>query len=162
MGGLLVSSRPAARVTRPAARTASPGPWPGLLVGDGHRRQRCRDPAVSGSYSGASCLSDVEGLTRQTDLYGPGGGASDSTIIEAATMKPGVAGHFKGGIGHHPLTAWCSNIGDPLAVMHRLVTPGHLPGSTTSMCSTKHWPSSPPPIARTCWSLSTGPGTPIR
>lgn len=43
----------------------------------------------------------------------------DATIIEAATMKPGVAGHFKGGIGHHPLTAWCSNIGDPLAVMHR-------------------------------------------
>ena len=157
-------------------------------------RGRLLSDVVAAMIAGASCLSDVEGLTRQTDLYGPAGGASDSTIlralselagqirsnglpgrrmsrvlatvrahawqqivtarddgqlpavrvagqplthlidgrarpvtvvrvdatiIEAATMKPGVAGHFKGGIGHHPLTAWCSNIGDPLAVMHR-------------------------------------------
>lgn len=31
-------------------------------------------------------LSDVEGLTRQTDLYGPAGRASDSTI-----WQPGCA-----------------------------------------------------------------------
>lgn len=51
----------------------------------------------------------------------------DATIIESATMKPGVAGHFKGGIGNHPLTVWCSNIGDPLAIMQR---PGNAGSST--------------------------------
>ena len=165
-------------------------------------RGRLLTDVVAAMIAGASCLSDVEGLTRQTDLYGPDGGASDSTIlralseladqirgdglpsprmsrvlatvrahawqqiltargdgqlpavrvagqplthrvdgvshpvtvvrvdatiIESATMKPGVAGHFKGGIGHHPLTVWCSNIGDPLAVMHR---PGNAGSST--------------------------------
>lgn len=44
----------------------------------------------------------------------------DATIIESATLKePSVAGHFKGGIGYRPLTAWCSNTGDHLAVMQR-------------------------------------------
>ena len=38
--------------------------------------------------AGASCLSDVEGLTRQTDLYGPEGGASDSTILRALSVNP--------------------------------------------------------------------------
>jgi hypothetical protein len=48
----------------------------------------------------------------------------DATIIESATMKPGVAGHYKGGIGYHPLIAWCTNIGDHLVVMQLTRRPG--------------------------------------
>ena len=55
----------------------------------------------------------------------------DATIIEAATMKPGVAGHYKGGLGFHPLTAWCTNTGDHLVVMHR-------PGNAGSFTATDH------------------------
>lgn len=43
----------------------------------------------------------------------------DATLIEAASAKEQAAGTFKGGFGFHPLTAWCSNIGDNLAVMLR-------------------------------------------
>lgn len=43
----------------------------------------------------------------------------DATLIEAASGKEQAAGTFKGGFGFHPLTAWCSNIGDNLAVLLR-------------------------------------------
>lgn len=169
----------------------------------GRDRGRLFTDTITAMIAGASCVSDVEGLTRQRDLYGASGGASDSTIlralselagqvradglpsrrmaqmlatvrahaweqilarrddamlppvrvagsaltrldgglsrpitviridatiIEAETMKPGVAGHFKGGIGYHPLTAWCSNIGDPLVVMQRAGNAGSSTG----------------------------------
>ena len=56
----------------------------------------------------------------------------DATIIEAATLKePTVAGHYKGGIGFHPLTAWCSNVGDHLVVMER-------PGNAGSFTAADH------------------------
>ena len=171
----------------------------------GRDRGRLLTDVVAAMVAGASCVLDVEGVTRQTDLYGPSGGASDSTIlralsevagqvradglptprlarmlasvrayawgqildqredgllppvrvagrpltrsdaegvarpvtvirldatiIEAATMKPGVAGHYKHGIGYHPLTAWCSNIGDPLVVMQRSGNAGSSTGA---------------------------------
>jgi len=172
-------------------------------------RGRLLTDAVAALVAGASCLSDVEALTRQVELFGPGGGASDTTvlrgldefaghlgddglpdrrlarmlarvravvweqivagnqgalpavtvagqplthpttgddpeasapvtvirvdatIIEAATMKPGVAGHYKGGIGYHPLTAWCTNTGDHLVVMQR-------PGNAGSFTAADH------------------------
>lgn len=175
-------------------------------------RGRLLSDAVAALVAGASCLLDVEALTRQEALFGPGGGASDTTvlraldeladhlgadglpdrrsarmlaevravaweqivagnhgvlpavtvagaplthpgagaggsaevsvpvtvirvdvtIIEAATMKePGVAGHYKGGIGYHPLTAWCSNTGDHLVVMQR-------PGNAGSFTADDH------------------------
>lgn len=169
-------------------------------------RGRLLTDTVASLVVGASCLSDVEAMTRQEALYGPHGGASDTTvlralsefadrlaadglpdrrlarmlatvrarawgqiagdnqgrlpavqvagtpltrpdpagrpvpvtvlrvdatIIESATMKPGVAGHYKGGIGYHPLTAWCSNIGDHLAVMQR-------PGNAGSFTASDH------------------------
>jgi hypothetical protein len=177
-------------------------------------RGRLLTDAVAALVAGASCLSDVEALTRQETLFGPGGGASDTTllralgeftdhldkdglpdrrlarmlagvratawasivaanhgglpavqvagkqlthpaatdggdadsgratpvtvvrvdatIIEAATMKePGVAGHYKGGIGWHPLTAWCTNTGDHLVVMQR-------PGNAGSFTAADH------------------------
>lgn len=171
-------------------------------------RGRLLADALAAMVAGASCLSDVEALTRQEALFGPGGGASDTTvlrgldevadqigadglpgrrfarmlatvragawaqivagnqgvlpavqvagkplthpgvgdnaevpvtvirvdatIIEAATMKESsVAGHYKGGIGYHPLTAWCSNTGDHLVVMQR-------PGNAGSFTATDH------------------------
>ena len=64
-----------------------------------------------------------------TDLTWPGtpGGSPrpvtvlrvDATWIEAAGPKAEAAGTCKGGFGFHPLTGWCSNIGDALAVMQR-------------------------------------------
>ena len=179
---------------------ARPGFWA--------RRDRGRLLAdtVAALIAGATCLSEVEALTRQTELFGPGGGASDTTvlraldevaahldadglpdrrwarmlaavrasawaqitvnsqgglptvkvagqplthpgagdpvpvtvvrvdatIIDAATVKePSVTGHYKHGIGWHPLTAWCTNIGDHLVVMQR-------PGNAGSFTATDH------------------------
>jgi hypothetical protein len=150
-------------------------------------------------------LTDVEALTRQVELYGPGGGASDTTVlrgldelaerlggnglpgrrlsramarararawaaiidrhgglpavrvagtdlrrpdqdgqpgravvvvrldatvIQAASDKDGAEPNFKG-YGFHPLTAWCSNVGDALAAMLR-------PGSAGSFTAADH------------------------
>lgn len=156
--------------------------------------------------AGATCLSDVEAMTAQEEIFGPGGGASDSTLlraldelaerlgadglpgrrlaratatargraweaitsrhgslpavrvagqdltrpvtepgsprpvlvirldatlIEAASPKAQAAGNYKGGFGFHPLTGWCSNIGDALAVMQR-------PGNAGSFTAADH------------------------
>jgi hypothetical protein len=159
-------------------------------------RGRALVDTVCALVTGATCLSDVEALTRQEKLFGPGGGASDTTvlrvldelaqrlgadglpgrrlaralartraaawghitaagggvlpavqvagqplvraarvegqaprpvtvvridatIIDSATMKEQVTAHYKHGIGYHPLTAWCTNVGDNLALMQR-------------------------------------------
>lgn len=159
-------------------------------------RDRGRALADAGSAlaAGARCLSDIEAMTAQVELFGPNGGASDSTmlrvlneladrlnadglpgrrlarvvaaarakawgwieaqhgqlpavrvagvdltrpsvdggpdrpvlvvrldatLIEADSDKNGAAGTYKGGFGFHPLTAFCSNVGDSLAVMLR-------------------------------------------
>lgn len=55
----------------------------------------------------------------------------DATLIEAASPKAHAAGTYKGGFGFHPLTAWCSNIGDALAVMQR-------PGNAGSFTAADH------------------------
>lgn len=55
----------------------------------------------------------------------------DATLIEAASPKAGAAGHYKGGFGFHPLTSWCDNIGDALAVMQR-------PGNAGSFTASDH------------------------
>ena len=55
----------------------------------------------------------------------------DATLIDAASAKQQAAGTFKGGYGFHPLTAWCSNIGDNLAVMLR-------PGNAGSFTANDH------------------------
>ena len=31
--------------------------------------------------AGATCLSDIEAMTAQEEIFGPGGGASDSTML---------------------------------------------------------------------------------
>ncbi len=55
----------------------------------------------------------------------------DATLIEAASNKANAAGTYRGGWGFHPLTAWCSNIGDNLAVMLR-------PGNAGSFTAADH------------------------
>jgi Transposase DDE domain group 1 len=168
-------------------------------------RGRLLVDAVCALASGATGLSDVEALTRQEEIFGPGGGASDTTllrglgeladrlggnglprrrlarataaartrawaaivrrrgglpavrvagtdlrragvdgqpgravvvvrldatVIQAASDKAGAEANYKG-YGFHPLTAWCSNVGDALAVMLR-------PGSAGSFTASDH------------------------
>jgi Transposase DDE domain group 1 len=174
-----------------------------------HRGRLLVDAACA-LATGATGLSDVEALTRQEELFGPAGGASDTTVlrgldelaarldgdglpgrrlaramarardkawaaivarhdglpavrvagtelrrpakgnqdeqrelgrpvvvvrldatvIHAVSDKDGAEPNFKG-YGFHPLTAWCSNIGDSLAVMLR-------PGSAGSFTAADH------------------------
>jgi hypothetical protein len=170
-------------------------------------RGRLLVDATCALATGATCLSDVEAMTAQEELFGPGGGASDSTmlraldelaerlggdglpgrrlagataaaraaawagivarhgqlpavtvagtdltrpaaepggmprpvlvirldatLIEAASPKARAEGTYKGGFGFHPLTGWCSNIGDALAVMQR-------PGNAGSFTAADH------------------------
>jgi hypothetical protein len=55
----------------------------------------------------------------------------DATLIEAASPGAQAAGTFKQGFGFHPLTAWCTNVGDALAVMLR-------PGNAGSFTACDH------------------------
>ena len=55
----------------------------------------------------------------------------DATLIDAASSKEGAAGTYKGGWGFHPMTAWCSNVGDNLAVLLR-------PGNAGSFTAADH------------------------
>jgi Transposase DDE domain group 1 len=169
-----------------------------------HRGRALVDAACA-LAAGATCLSDIEAMTRQVEIFGPDGGASDTTmlrvldelsgrlnadglpgrrlaramaaartnawsqivarhgalpavrvagagltrpmvgepdrpvvvvrldatLIEADSNKSGAAGNYKGGYGFHPLTAWCSNVGDNLAVMLR-------PGNAGSFTASDH------------------------
>lgn len=52
----------------------------------------------------------------------------DATLTQCHSDKQHAAGNFKGGYGHHPLTAWCDNTGELLAVTAR---PGNA-GSNTA------------------------------
>lgn len=58
----------------------------------GRDRGRLLADTAAALIAGASCVSDVEGLTRQRDLYGPSGGASDSTLLRALTELAGRIG----------------------------------------------------------------------
>jgi hypothetical protein len=168
----------------------------------GRDRGRAVTDTVASLVAGASCLSDVEAMTAQVELFGPAGGASDTTVlrvlgeyadrlgqdglpgrrlagatarvraraweevvarhgalpavrvagkaltrprhgdgeghsdgvpvlvlrldatvIHAASAKEGAEPNFKG-FGFHPLTAWCSNTGENLAMMNRVGSAG--------------------------------------
>ena len=170
-----------------------------------HRGRALVDGACA-LAAGATCLSDIEAMTAQVEIFGPGGGASDTTmarvldelsgrlgsdglpgrrlaramagargrawsqivarhgtlpavgvagadltrpgadghparpvvvvrldatLIGAESTKVGAAGNFKGGYGFHPMTAWCTNVGDNLAVMLR-------PGNAGSFTASDH------------------------
>ena len=49
----------------------------------GRDRGRLLTDTVAALVAGATCLSDVEALTRQETLFGPRGGASDTTVLRA-------------------------------------------------------------------------------
>jgi DDE family transposase len=53
----------------------------------------------------------------------------DATIQIAHSDKQGAAGTFKGTYGHHPLTAWCDNTSESLALRLR---PGNAGSNTAS------------------------------
>jgi Transposase DDE domain group 1 len=55
----------------------------------------------------------------------------DATLTQCHSDKQHAAGNFKGGYGHHPLTAWCDNTGELLAVIAR-------PGNTGSNTAADH------------------------
>ena len=175
-----------------------------------HRGRALVDAACS-LAAGATCLSDIEAMTAQEEIFGAGGGASDTTmlrvldelagrlradglpgrrlaratasarakawaavvdrhgqlpavqvagkdltrpaadsavdsaapprpvvvirldatLLEAASAKDQAAGTYKQGFGFHPLTAWCTNIGDHLAVQLR-------PGNAGSFTASDH------------------------
>jgi hypothetical protein len=47
----------------------------------GRDRGRAVTDIVAALAAGASCLSDVEAMTAQVELFGPTGGASDTTVL---------------------------------------------------------------------------------
>jgi hypothetical protein len=47
----------------------------------GRDRGRALVDAAAALAAGASCLTDIEAMTRQVEIFGPGGGASDSTLL---------------------------------------------------------------------------------
>ena len=49
----------------------------------GRERGRLLTDGVCALAAGATCLSDIEAMTAQVELFGPGGGASDSTVLRA-------------------------------------------------------------------------------
>ena len=53
---------------------------------------------------------------------------TDATLCDCHSDKECAACNFKGGYGHHPLTAWCDNTGELLAIIAR---PGNA-GSNTA------------------------------
>lgn len=55
-------------------------------------RGRLLTDTVAALAAGAWCLSDVEAMTRQAELYGPDGGASDTTILRALDELAGRIG----------------------------------------------------------------------
>jgi len=52
----------------------------------------------------------------------------DASLVQSHSDKQHAAGNFKGGYGFHPLTAWCDNTGELLAIIAR---PGNA-GSNTA------------------------------
>jgi hypothetical protein len=53
-----------------------------------HRGRALVDAACA-LAAGATCLSDVEAMTAQEELFGPGGGASDSTMLRRSWPATG-------------------------------------------------------------------------
>ncbi|MGK2880571.1 MAG: hypothetical protein ACSLE6_07180 [Mycobacterium sp.] len=41
----------------------------------------------------------------------------DATLVNSYSDKQLASGNFEGGYGFHPLTSWCDNTGESLAIM---------------------------------------------
>ncbi|MBS4726879.1 transposase [Mycobacterium sp. SM1] len=69
--------------------------------------------------------------TAYGDICGVIGIRIDATLINSYSDKQCAAGNFTGGFGFHPLTAWCANTGECLAIIAR-------PGNAGSNTATDH------------------------
>ncbi|HYZ07569.1 MAG TPA: hypothetical protein VE709_03050 [Pseudonocardiaceae bacterium] len=58
----------------------------------GRDRGRALVDACAAMAAGASCLSDIEEATAQEEIFGPGGGASDSTLLRILDELAGRLG----------------------------------------------------------------------
>jgi len=95
---------------------------------------------VAGTDLRRRAVSTADGADAEADRDGQPGQQDkgravvvvrlDATVIQAASDKQGAEPNFKG-YGFHPLTAWCSNVGDNLAAMLR-------PGSAGSFTASDH------------------------
>lgn len=62
-----------------------------------------------------TCYGDIEGVIAIR---------IDATLVTSYSDKQCAAGNFKGGYGFHPLTAWCDNTGELLAIIPRTGSAG--------------------------------------
>jgi len=62
-----------------------------------------------------TCYGDIDGVIAIR---------IDATLITSYSDKQCAAGNFKGGYGFHPLTAWCDNTGELLAILPRTGSAG--------------------------------------
>jgi hypothetical protein len=62
-----------------------------------------------------TCYGDIDGVIAIR---------IDATLITSYSDKERAAGNFKGGYGFHPLTAWCDNTGELLAILPRAGSAG--------------------------------------
>jgi Transposase DDE domain group 1 len=62
--------------------------------------------------------------TAYGDLNGVIAIRIDATLVNSYSEKDCAAGNFKGGFGFHPLTAWCDNTGEALAIIPRVGNAG--------------------------------------
>jgi hypothetical protein len=58
----------------------------------GRDRGRLLTDLIACLAAGATCLTDVEAMTAQVELFGPAGGASDSTLLRALEEYAGTIG----------------------------------------------------------------------
>ena len=84
----------------------------------------------------------------------------DATIVVAHSEKQQARGTFKGSYGHHPLTAWCDNTDESLAVTLRPGKRAATPPPTTSASWTRRSRRSPRSTAARCCSPATAPDPP--
>jgi hypothetical protein len=73
-----------------------------------HRGRALVDAACS-LAAGATCLSDIEAMTAQEEIFGPGGGASDTTMLRVLSE---LAGRLRGRRSR-PDTGSCPRCGWP-------------------------------------------------
>ena len=112
---------PGRRLARALARTRAAA-WGRIVAGNGGTL-----PAVSVAGRPLVRPATVQGQApRPVTVV-----RLDAIVIDSATMKVGVSAHYKSGIGYHPLSGWCSNVGDNLAVLQRTGGPGRSPPPTT-------------------------------
>ncbi len=66
-------------------------------------RGRALVDATCALAAGTTCLADVEAMTAQEELFGPGGGASDSTMLRVLDeLAERVGGNGLPGRGRRP------------------------------------------------------------